>query len=115
MTNRTAYGGPLLERAGALSVREMLDGLPDAPHRVTKVRSHAATRPRIQPMRTLRLTCVAFWVDVRLARLNGRWLASADTPDGPSLGCGMTAREALRSALEPFHGMIDELLISRPT
>lgn len=64
----------------------------------------------IHVMRRLRLTCHAFYVDLRLSRLNGRWLASADTPDGPSLGWGVTAREALRAALEPFDGMIAELL-----
>lgn len=64
-------------------------------------------------MRRLVLTCDAFWVDVRLSRLNGRWLASADTPDGPSLGWGMTAREALKAALESFDGVIEELLLSR--
>ena len=38
-----------------------------------------------------RLYCRYFWVDARLSRLNGRWVASVDTPDGPSLGWGRTA------------------------
>lgn len=67
-------------------------------------------RVRTQVLRRLRLTCAAFYVDVRLARLNGRWLASADTPDGPSLGWGRTGWEALMAALEPFEGMIEELV-----
>jgi hypothetical protein len=28
------------------------------------------------PMMVLRLTCSAFWVDVRLLEINGRWIAS---------------------------------------
>lgn len=63
-------------------------------------------------MRCMRLTCSEFYVDARLSQLNGRWLASADTPEGPSLGWGMTAREALRAALKPFDGVIEELLAS---
>ena len=65
-------------------------------------------------MIVLRLTCFAFWVDVRLRELNGRWIASADTPDGPSLGMGKGAIEAVEDALEPFDGIIDELLRSLP-
>jgi hypothetical protein len=60
----------------------------------------------------LRLTCAALWVDVRLREINGRWIASADTPDGPSLGMGKGAIEAVESALEPFEGVVDELLAS---
>lgn len=39
-------------------------------------------------MHALRLWCDRhdFWVDVRVAGLNGRCIASADTPKGPSLG-----------------------------
>jgi hypothetical protein len=39
-------------------------------------------------VRTVRLTCSAFYVDARLTEVKGRWLASADTPDGPSMGTG---------------------------
>ena len=65
-------------------------------------------------MRNYRLHCSAFWVDVRVLEVNGRWIASADTPDGPSLGCGLTDFEALWGALEPFAGAVDELLASLP-
>jgi hypothetical protein len=65
-------------------------------------------------MTVLRLTCSAFWVDVRLLEINGRWIASANTPDGPSLGLGERAIEAIRGALEPFEGIVDELLATVP-
>lgn len=65
-------------------------------------------------MRTLRLTCRFFWVDTRLARINGRWIASSDAPSGPTLGLGTTALEALSEALEPFDGVRDELLETAP-
>jgi hypothetical protein len=61
-----------------------------------------------------RLHCTAFWVDVRLLEINGRWIASADTPDGPSLGCGLTDFEALWQVLEPFAGAVGELMASLP-
>jgi hypothetical protein len=62
----------------------------------------------------VRLTCSTFWVDVRLREMNGRWIASADTPDGPSLGLGKGAIAAVEHALEPFEGVVDELLASLP-
>jgi hypothetical protein len=62
----------------------------------------------------LRLTCSTFWVDVRLREINGRWIASADTPDGPSLGLGERAIEAIESALQPFGGIVGELLATLP-
>ncbi len=65
-------------------------------------------------MQTLRLSCSWFWVDVRLNVVNGRWVASADTPYGPSLGVGTTARQAIVKSLEGFEGAIDELLASAP-
>lgn len=52
----------------------------------------------------MRLTSSVFWVDVRLLEINGRWIASADTPDGPSLGVGELAVEAIEGALQPFRG-----------
>lgn len=62
-------------------------------------------------VRTVRLTCSEFYVDARLTEVEGRWLASADTPDGPSMGTGDTpVDDALMVALEPFDGVIDELL-----
>jgi hypothetical protein len=65
-------------------------------------------------MHQLRLHCSLFSVDVRLREFNGRWLASADTPDGPSLGYGMSPLGALSAALQPFDGVIGELLSSVP-
>jgi hypothetical protein len=62
----------------------------------------------------LRLNCSTFWVDVRLREINGRWIASADTPDGPSLGLGKGAVEAVEQALNPFGAIVEELLASLP-
>jgi hypothetical protein len=58
----------------------------------------------------LRLTCAEFYVDVRLTKVAHVWLASASTPDGPSLGWGDHSIQALVMALEPFDGAIDQLL-----
>ncbi len=66
-------------------------------------------------MQQFRLVCSDFWVDVRLLEVNGRWIGSADTADGPSLGCGTTSFDALWQALEPFDGVIGELLASLPS
>jgi len=55
------------------------------------------------------------WVDVRVACINGRWIASADAPDGPSLGMAFTPQRALRLALEPFEGVVDELMRTAPS
>jgi len=66
------------------------------------------------PVIVLRLTCSLFWVDVRLREINGRWIASADTPNGPSLGLGEEALEAIAGALEPFSSIADELMSSLP-
>jgi hypothetical protein len=65
-------------------------------------------------MISLRLTCEAFYVDVRVRELNGRFIASVDTPDGPTLGIGWGAVEAITNALAPFDGVIEELLDSLP-
>jgi hypothetical protein len=65
-------------------------------------------------VRTVRLTCSEFYVDARLTAVGGRWLASADTPDGPSMGTGDTPVDALMHALQPFEGVIDELLACLP-
>jgi hypothetical protein len=66
-------------------------------------------------VQTHRLSCDAFSVEVRLLEVNGRWIASADTADGPSLGCGTTAFDALWQALAPFDGVIGDLLASMPS
>jgi hypothetical protein len=60
----------------------------------------------------LHLSCSLFYVDVRLREFDGRWLASADTPDGPSVGLGASPADAMWAALEPFDGLIEELLAS---
>lgn len=62
----------------------------------------------------MRLTSSVFWVDVRLLEINGRWIASADTIDGPSLGLGDEAMDAIEMALQPFDGIVEELLASIP-
>ena len=63
----------------------------------------------------LRLVCSLFWVDVRLFQAGGNWMASAGTADGPTLGLGRKPEDALRQALQPFDGMIDELMETVPT
>jgi hypothetical protein len=65
-------------------------------------------------MLTFRLTSSTLYVDVRLRELNGRWIASTDTPGGPSLGLGIGATQAIEHALEPFEGAIEELMASLP-
>ena len=61
-----------------------------------------------------RLNSGAFWVEVRLLEVNGRWIASADADDGPTLGCGTEAFAALWQALEPFDCVVGDLLASIP-
>ena len=65
-------------------------------------------------MRRVQLSCSTFWVDVRLIGIDGRWVASADTPEGPSLGLGWFPLDAIAEALAPFDGIVDELLESVP-
>jgi hypothetical protein len=62
----------------------------------------------------LHLRCSGFWVDVRLLHVDGKWLAVADTADGPSIGFGRMPEDALARSLEPFDGLRDELLESVP-
>ncbi len=64
--------------------------------------------------RNFRLLSSGFWVDVRLRQIRGRWIASADTPDGPSVGVSWFPQNAVRAALQPFHGMVDELMGTAP-
>lgn len=61
-----------------------------------------------------RLHSEAMSVDVRMLEVEGRWIASADTLQGPSLGCGIGPFEALWGALGPFEDVMDELLASMP-
>lgn len=65
-------------------------------------------------VRALRLASSRFAVDVRLSQIDGKWLASVDTPDGPSLGLGRVPQAAIVAALESFEGIIDELMASVP-
>jgi hypothetical protein len=65
-------------------------------------------------VRTVRLTCSEFYVDARLTEVDGRWLASADTSNGPGMGTGDTPEDALVEALQPFEGAIDELIACLP-
>jgi hypothetical protein len=62
--------------------------------------------------RTYRLRCSEFHVDLRLRQVRGVWLGSADTPDGPTLGWGRLPINAAIMALEPYDGVIEELLAS---
>jgi hypothetical protein len=62
----------------------------------------------------LRVESSTFYVDVRVREINGRFIASADTPDGPTISVGVGATEAIEAALEPFGGAIEELLDSQP-
>jgi hypothetical protein len=66
-------------------------------------------------VRRVRLHCNLLCVDARLRNFDGRWIASVDAPDGPTLGIGFTAEKALRCALQPFDDLIDDLLASLPT
>lgn len=66
-------------------------------------------------MRHMRLThpSLDFWIDVRLRKSEGRWLAVADLAGSPELGTGSTAADALRHALTPFPSHLrDELTAS---
>ena len=61
-------------------------------------------------MIVVRLQGPSISVDVRVLEVRGRWLASADTLSGPSLGLGLSADAAIEGALQPFEGEIAELL-----
>jgi hypothetical protein len=63
-------------------------------------------------IRRLQLRCSRSLVEVRLLEVNGRWVASADTESGPTLGCGLTEFEALWHALAPYSGDLVDLLAS---
>jgi hypothetical protein len=49
-------------------------------------------------------------VIVRVREFNGRWIASADTPVGPSLGLARDRLAAIYMALDPFQPRIDDVL-----
>jgi hypothetical protein len=62
---------------------------------------------------SFRLVTPDFWVDVRLAHIDGR-IASADTPDGPSLGLGYLPTEAPEQSLALVEGALDDLMRAAP-
>jgi hypothetical protein len=62
----------------------------------------------------MRLYCREFWVDLKVTAFEGAWLASADTPDGPTVGRGRSALSAAVNALEPFDGYVEDLIRSGP-
>jgi hypothetical protein len=43
-----------------------------------------------------------------------RWIASADTPDRPSLGLGYLPTEALEESLAAYEGAVDDLMRDAP-
>lgn len=49
-------------------------------------------------------------VDVRLTRVQGRWLASAQTLEGPTLGRDHSPFLAVSQALEPLGGQLLDVL-----
>jgi hypothetical protein len=53
-------------------------------------------------LRTTRLQTSDRRIDVRWASFDGRWIASADAPEGPTLGLGDSPHEAITAALESF-------------
>jgi hypothetical protein len=65
-------------------------------------------------VQNFRLSCATFFVETRCLRIKGRWIASADTPNGPSLGYGTTGFAAMWMALEPYEDAVQELLASVP-
>ncbi len=77
-------------------------------------RSVARSIGYIFAMISLRLSCSTCRVEVRLLEINGRWIASADTLSGPSLGLAKGAIEADNHAHEPIEPLDDELMASLP-
>jgi len=65
-------------------------------------------------VRAVRLQSATCSVNARCVRIRGRWIASADTPSGPSLGYGTTGFAAMWMALEPYEDAVQELLASVP-
>ena len=61
---------------------------------------HRIDQAVVTPCRTLRLDDGSVRVDVRLVEpAVDRWIASADAPEGPTLGVGTRPEEALVGAL----------------
>ena len=66
------------------------------------------------PIHDLRLVAGDLSVHVRIRQIRGRWIASADTPKGPSIGVSWFPCDALVAALEPFDGLVYELMSTAP-
>jgi len=49
-----------------------------------------------------------------LTAVEGRWVTSADAPEGQAFGTGETPVDALMEAPQPLEGAIDELLACLP-
>ena len=47
---------------------------------------------------------------VRVSCINGRWLASADTPHGPSVGLGRDRLAAIYVAVDAYQPEVDAVL-----
>jgi hypothetical protein len=60
-------------------------------------------------LRSTRLRVADISVDVRWTCIDERWIASADLPDGPSLGLGWTPQDALTAALDPLGAPVPEV------
>jgi hypothetical protein len=100
---------PARENAVASAQRRAVPGLPDD-RPGDMVRSSEVRGP----LQSFRLECDAFHVILRIREFNGRWIASADTPEGPTLGCGHSAFQAIWAALAPFGGAVGALLAALP-
>ena len=102
-----------------MPLADRLDGRP-----TVDLRSGALTRtyslllPGVPAMGVvvvkMRLECPQVSVDVRVIEFHGRWLASAFTPNGPTVGRGASALAAVIDALKPFDGYVEDLIRSGP-
>lgn len=57
------------------------------------------------PLQTLRILGPELLVDVRFRSIRGRWIASADTELGPTLGLGLEPLDAIAEALQGVDGV----------
>jgi hypothetical protein len=64
-------------------------------------------------LRTMRLSCSDFWVDVRLGHVDGRYCVSGHSRRSESRP-RLVPLDALADALTPFDGAVAELLESAP-
>ncbi len=68
----------------------------------------------MRPVSAMRLVCRESCADVRVAQIRGRSVASADTPNGPSLVLGRYPMQAQAHAFEPIDRHLDDLLATVP-